>query len=98
MRTQNIPFLRPGMYVRSRNGNTRMLVTCDNGDGSVICFWFCEERDRLVWQAFHCSELSADAREQARPLRRSPRQIPPDQRRPRTQDDGADDAQELRAR
>ena len=67
MRTKNIPFLRPGMYVRSRNGNTRMLVTCDNGDGSVICFWFCEERDRLVWQRFACGDLCPDLRPCPRP-------------------------------
>ncbi|MFD2300876.1 hypothetical protein QRO11_21660 [Paracidovorax citrulli] len=60
MRTKDIPFLRPGMYVRSRNGNTRMLVTCDNGDGSVICFWFCEEGDRLVWQRFAGGDLCPD--------------------------------------
>lgn len=67
MRTENIPFLRPGMYVRSRNGNIRMLVTCDNGDGSVICFWFCEERDRLVWQRFACGDLQPDMRPGTQP-------------------------------
>ena len=68
MRTKNIPFLRPGMYVRSRNGNTRMLVTCDNGDGSVICFWFCEERDRLVWQRFACGDLQPDMQPTSGPM------------------------------
>lgn len=68
MRTQNIPFLRPGMYVRSRNGNTRMLVTCDNGDGSVICFWFCEKRERLVWRRFACGDLYPDLQPGTRPV------------------------------
>ncbi|SFE16270.1 hypothetical protein SAMN04489710_11684 [Paracidovorax konjaci] len=70
MPSDTLSFFRPGAHVRPRDGDTRMLVTHDNGDGSVICFWFCETQDRLVWRPFACSALracSTDARSAAPP-------------------------------
>lgn len=50
-------YFRPGNYVRLHDSETAMLVTNDNGDGTVICFWFCEQQDKLVWQKFACADL-----------------------------------------
>lgn len=47
----------PGEKVALKQGGPSMLVTNNNQDGTVVCFWFCETRDKLVWQSFPCEVL-----------------------------------------
>lgn len=48
---------KPGEKVRLKHGGPQMLVTNDNADGTVICFWFSESEDQLVWRCFRYEEL-----------------------------------------
>lgn len=56
-----MPHFHPGDQVQLQEGGPPMLVTNDNADGSVICFWFSETEDQLVWRRFRCDELRAAA-------------------------------------
>lgn len=48
---------QPGDQVQLREGGAPMMVTNDNKDGSVICFWFSQEEDQLVWHSFPTDQL-----------------------------------------
>lgn len=48
---------KPGEKVQLKHGGPSMLVTNSNADGTVICFWFSEEEDQLVWRCFRCEDL-----------------------------------------
>jgi len=48
---------QPGDQVQLREGGAPMMVTNDNKDGSVICFWFSQKEDQLVWRSFPTEQL-----------------------------------------
>lgn len=48
---------RQGDQVQLRSGGAPMMVTNDNADGTVVCFWFSDEEDQLVWRSFPSAEL-----------------------------------------
>lgn len=57
---------QPGEQVRLRSGGCPMLVTNDNANGTVVCFWFSDAQDQLVWRSFAAAELERVA-SQSRP-------------------------------
>lgn len=48
---------KPGDQVQLRSGGAPMLVTNDNANGTVVCFWFSDAEDHLVWRSFETQEL-----------------------------------------
>ena len=50
---------QPGDQVQLRSGGAPMMVTNDNADGTVVCFWFSDKEDQLVWRSFPSAELEA---------------------------------------
>ncbi|RYF22309.1 MAG: DUF2158 domain-containing protein [Comamonadaceae bacterium] len=48
---------QPGDQVQLRSGGCPMLVTNDNANGTVVCFWFSDAQDQLVWRSFAEADL-----------------------------------------
>ncbi|RYF07107.1 MAG: hypothetical protein EOO31_07715 [Comamonadaceae bacterium] len=51
---------QPGDQVQLRSGSSGgspMLVTNDNANGTVVCFWFSDAQDQLVWRSFAKGDL-----------------------------------------
>lgn len=48
---------QPGDQVQLRSGGAPMIVTNDNADGTVVCFWFSDAQDQLVWRSFPSADL-----------------------------------------